>query len=413
MSEKQIFVIGAGIVGLACAIDAQRRGHHVTLFDHADPGTGCSFGNAGIIAASEIYPLITPARLASLPRMLVARDAPAVIRLRGLPRLMPWMLRAATTLSAARQRTIVDGLVALNGAAVGAWRDLLALSGAPGRLREKGMIRLVREKRDLDGLIETGERLGRHGLPSRLLDRRELKTFEPALGDAVVGGLLHESDADIGEPFDVSQILLRRFRAAGGTVIGQRAKAIRPLERGAELVIENDKPVADQIIVAAGLASGDLLRPLGVSVPLQAERGYHLALHDVGNRLGRPVTFQREACVATPMGSTLRLAGTVEFAAADALADWRRAHRLTIAAQRYFADPLQQSSPTVWMGSRPSLPDSLPAIGRLKDAPAIGYAFGHQHLGVTQAAISARLVGHLMAGEDAPFDPAPYSLRRF
>lgn len=413
MSDKQIFVIGAGIVGLACAIDAQRRGHAVTLFDHADPGTGCSFGNAGIIAASEIYPLITPARLASLPRMLVARDAPAVVRLRGLPRLVPWILRAATTLSTARQRAIVDGLVALNGAAVDAWCDLLTLCGAPGRLREKGMIRLIREKRDLDGLIETGERLARHGLASRLLDKRELRTLEPALGDAVIGGLLHESDADIGEPFTVSQILLRRFRAAGGTVIGQRAAAIRPLERGAELLIESGKRVADQIIVAAGLASGDLLRPLGAAVPLQAERGYHLALHDVGNRLGRPVTFQREACVATPMGSTLRLAGTVEFTAADAPADWRRAHRLAVAAQRYFADPLQPSSPTVWMGSRPSLPDSLPAIGILKDAPAIGYAFGHQHLGITQAAITSKLVGNLMAGEDTPFDMAPYSLTRF
>ena len=413
MSEKQIFVLGAGIVGLACAIDAQRRGHHVTLFDHADPGTGCSFGNAGIIAASEIYPLITPGRLANLPRMLVARDAPAVIGLRGLPRLIPWMLRAATTLSAARQRTIVDGLVALNGAAVGAWRDLLALCGAPDRLREKGMIRLIRDTRDLNELIETGQRLTRHGLPSRLLDKRDLKTLEPALGDAVIGGLLHESDADIGEPFGVSQILLRRFRAAGGTVIGQRAAAIRPLERGAELLIESGKRVADQIIVTAGLASGDLLRPLGAAVPLQAERGYHLALHDVSNRLGRPVTFQRESCVATPMGSTLRLAGTVEFTAADAPADWRRAHRLAIAAQRYFAEPLQQSSPTVWMGSRPSLPDSLPAIGILKDAPAIGYAFGHQHLGITQAAISAKLVGNLMAGEDTPFDPAPYNLTRF
>lgn len=406
-------MIGAGIVGLACAIDAQNRGHHVTLIDPADPGTGCSFGNAGIIAASEIYPLITPARLASLPRMLVARDAPAVIRLRGLSLLMPWMLRAATTLSAARQRTIVDGLVALNGAAVGAWRDLLALCDAPGRLREKGMIRLIREKRDLDGLIETGERLGRHGLPTRLLDKRELKMLEPALGDAVIGGLLHESDADIGEPFGVSQILLRRFRGAGGTVIGQRAMAIRPLECGAELVIESDKRVADQIIVAAGLASGDLLRPLGVSVPLQAERGYHLGLHGMDDRLGRPVTFQRESCVATPMGSTLRLAGTVEFTAADAPADWRRAHRLAVAAQRYFADPLQPSSPTVWMGSRPSLPDSLPAIGILKDAPAIGYAFGHQHLGITQAAITSKLVGNLMAGEDTPFDMAPYSLTRF
>lgn len=406
-------MIGAGIVGLACAVDAQRRGHRVTLFDHAAPGMGCSFGNAGIIAASEIGPLITPTRLASLPQMLLAHDAPAVIRLHGLPQLIPWMLRAAATLSATRQRTIVDGLVALNGAAVGAWRDLLMHCGTPGKLREKGMIRLIRDKRDLRGLIKTSERLSRYGLPSRLLSERELKILEPALGDAAIGGLLHESDADIGDPFEVSDALLRHFRAAGGVIVTERATAIRPLECGAELLTKSGQRVCDQIIVAAGLASGDLLRPLGASVPLQAERGYHLALADMGSRLERPVTFQRESCVATPMGSTLRLAGTVEFAAADAPADWRRAHRLAAAVQRYFAEPLQRSGEAAWMGSRPSLPDSLPAIGRLKDAPAIGYAFGHQHLGITQAAISSKLIGNLMAGENPPFDLAPYSLMRF
>lgn len=410
---KTTLVVGGGIVGLACAIEMQRRGGKVTLVDHADPGSGCSFGNAGIIAVSEIFPMITPARLAALPQMLFAREAPAIVRPAALPRLLPWMTRAALSLSRSRQEAITSALVALNRRAVDAWRALLADCDASTLLREMGMIRLIRDLQDRANLCNVRKQLAQHALPSRLLDKVELRQLEPALGDDVAGGLLHESDADIGDPYTLCQALLRRFRGSGGFVVKGKAMALRPCENGAELRIESDLYRAGRIVVAAGLASGDLLRPLGASVPLHAERGYHLALPAMGRLLNRPVTFQRESCVATPMGATLRLAGTVEFADATATPDWQRAHRLGIYARRYFRETLSVSGANIWMGCRPSLPDSLPAIGRFDTMPSIGYAFGHQHLGVTQAAVSARLLCDLMNDEHPSFDPAPYSLLRF
>ncbi|SEH13859.1 D-amino-acid dehydrogenase [Sphingopyxis sp. YR583] len=412
MSSRSTVVVGAGIVGLAAAVEAQRRGDRVTLFDAADPGMGCSFGNAGIIAASEIFPLITPGRIASLPRMLLARDAPAVIRAAALPQLMPWMMRAATTLSARRQDAITHAIAALNGRAVAAWRDLLAHCGRPDQLREKGMIRLIRDPQDRTELDDVRMRLAQHGLPSRRLDRDDLLALEPALGKAATAGLLHESDADIGEPLALSRSLLARFREAGGSVIRQRVLTIGCDDTAALLVTDAGSHRADRILITTGLASGALLRPLGAAVPLQAERGYHLALPGLGSLLSRPVTFQRESCVATPMDGALRLAGTVEFADAAAPPDWRRAHSLAAFAGRYFDDMRLSADPEVWLGSRPSLPDSLPAIGRLAAMPRIGYAFGHQHLGITQAAVSAQLLCGIMAGEP-PFDPAPYDLARF
>mgnify|MGYP001578190232 FL=1 len=405
--------MGGGIVGLAAAIEAQRRGNQVTIVDEADPGTGCSFGNAGIIAASEIFPLITARRIADLPRMLLSRDAPAVIRAASLPRLVPWVARAAISLTAARQGGITRAIAALNSRSVAAWRDLLAHCKASRQLREQGMIRLIRDQPDFGALEEIGAGLALHGMPSRRLGRDELLALEPALGKAVVGGLLHESDADIGEPYALSQIMLACFRAAGGALICQRVTAVERTETGATVEAAGKFHLADRVLVAAGLASDKLLRPFGVAVPLQAERGYHLSLPGRSGLLQRPVTFQRESCVATPMGATLRLAGTVEFAEADAKPDWRRAHRLADQAAHYFSEPLAAADGAVWMGSRPSLPDSLPAIGRLAEAPSIGYAFGHQHLGLTQAAISASLLNDLMDDKMPAFNPTPYSLTRF
>jgi D-hydroxyproline dehydrogenase len=409
VADASTLVIGAGIVGLACAVEAQRRGRRVALVDHAEPGHGCSIGNAGIIAASEIHPLITPARVTALPRMLLSRDAPAVIRLASAPRVLPWFLRAARSLSAKRQAAIVDGLVALNRAAVPAWRDLLGACDRGTLLRENGMLRLIRDPRDRAALVATRDALAAHAMATLLLSGDEVRELEPTLGTAVIGGLLHETDADVADPLAVSRALLDRFLADGGTLIRERAEALRT----GVLITDTGVHHATQILVTLGLDAAALLAPLGAIVPLQAERGYHLELDGCGDQLTRPVTFQRESCVATPMGGRLRLAGTVEFADAGAPPDWHRADRLAAHAAHYFDTPLACNTPRRWLGSRPSLPDSLPAIGRLGDAPGIGYAFGHQHLGVTQAAISAALLCDVMADTAPRIDPRPYDLARF
>lgn len=418
MASRSLLVVGAGIVGLACAVEAQRRGKQVTLIDCTEPGHGCSLGNAGILAVSEIFPLITPARLLALPQMLLSRDAPAVVRTASMPKLLPWMLRAARSFSAERQRGIVTALSALNRNAVSSWRSLLDHCDASHLLREKGMIRLIRDEQKRAGLQNIREALQAHSLPTQMLNRDELREMEPAIGKSVAGGLLHLSDADIGDPLITCRALADAFVARGGTILRQTAIALRPTEIGADLQTETGTHQADQVLVTAGIRSADLLVPLGVTVPLQAERGYHLMLTGFGQLLGRPVTFQQESCVATPMGADLRLAGTVEFAHPDADPDWSRAEQLVSHAARYFDQDLAFSAAQKWIGNRPSLPDSLPAIGRLSQAKSssaspIGYAFGHQHLGITQAAISAVLLNQLMDDQEPEIDCRAFSVERF
>lgn len=408
-----MLVVGAGIVGLAAAVEAQRRGRQVTLIDRDQPGHGCSLGNAGIIAVSEIFPLITPTRVLALPGMLLSRDAPVVVRGRSLPRVLPWMLRASCTLLPTSQEHICTALTALNLSAIPAWRSLLTHCDASQLLRENGMVRLIRNAADQAELHKTQTELAARGLPSRMLNRSELRELEPNIGDAVVGGLLHDSDADIGDPLLVSNALLTTFLAAGGQLLQEAALTLTPTEYGVQLATASGLHQADQALITLGVDAASLLAPLGITAPLQAERGYHLMMPGAGSLLRRPVTFQRESCVASAMGGDLRLAGTVEFADASAPPDWSRADRLAAHAAPYFNAELPLASARRWIGSRPSLPDSLPAIGRLRAAPAIGYAFGHHHLGVTQAAISAFLLGRLMNDETPHIDCRAYDIARF
>src|SRR3546814_1517460 len=171
--------------------------------------------------------------------------------------------------------------------------------------------------------------------------------------------------------------------------MGGRGRALACGKRSgrAEIILDDRRIQADHVIVAAGLDAAPLLAPFGVKVPLQAERGYHLMLPTGGSLTARPVTLQAESCVATPMGEALRLAGTVEFAHRESPPTWHRSERLAPIAQRYFRSELPTAGAERWVGSRPSLPDSLPALRRIECFRRISYAFDQPHPGLTQADI--------------------------
>jgi D-amino-acid dehydrogenase len=408
-----VTIVGAGVIGLACAVEFQRRGYQVTLVDPAEPGRACSFGNAGVIATSEVFPIISPAHIRGLPRMLLSRDAPVAIRPGAFPELAGWLWRAARSLGEERQSVIVASLSALNRLALPAWRDLLADCDASALLAERGMIRLIRDDRARPALRQRCDALNMLSVRAEMLSADDVLDLEPGLDRTVVGGLLHSSDAHVRSPLEVSRALLDRVLGAGGALLTDRVLAIAPADGGVDVVTGSGARRVGKLLVTAGLQSGTLLEPLGLRVPLQAERGYHLMLDGGGGGLSRPLTLQAESCAATPMGDGLRLAGTVEFAKDTSPPTWFRAERLAPIAQRYFAEPLPVSGATRWVGSRPSLPDSLPAIGTLPACGAIGYAFGHQHLGLTQAAISAKLLAGRMHHEASAVDLQPLALERF
>ena len=408
----RILVVGAGIVGIACALELQRRGAEVIIVDRAPPAEGCSFGNAGIIATSETFPLITPARLKQLPSMLLRRDGPVVLRVGAAGRALPWFARAALTLSAERQASIAGALGILNRRALPAWRALLGYAEASHLLVERGMLELVRDPRECSGLIERAKLLSEMGLAAHMLSGNEVRELEPTLGPASVGAILHEGTAHVTDPYRTAKLLMEAFRAGGGQLAEDLVLRTRPTESGIEISGKIHRWNVDHCVVATGLASAALLRPYRVRVPLLAERGYHLMLPDAASALSRPVTFHAESCVATPLSGGLRIAGTVEFAHEGAVPDWTRAERLKEFAGRYFRTPLSTCGSTRWLGSRPSLPDSLPAIGRLEAEPRIAYAFGHQHLGLTQAAATAEIIADMLAGQGGR-NVSAYRIERF
>ena len=407
-------VIGNGVIGLASAIVLQRRGVATRLIAPDERWRGASWGNAGHIAIEQVEPLASPSALRSLPRRLFALGGPAAFPLRDMRRWLPFslrLLRASTPNRFARGKAALGGALAT---AVPAWRRLLDDADGAALLRLDGhFIVWESERSAANGAAhwlgaDVGTAQVRRATPAELTDLQALTSAHLA------GAVRVEGSGQMTDMTLLGEHLERHFLALGGERVRGKVTRIEPTADGGGRVVldSGDTLAADRIVVAAGAASGDLLRPLGRRVPLIAERGYHIqsAQTDWPSSMP-PVVFEDRSLIVTRFKSALRAASFVEFSHPGSPPDprkWRRLRDQVAGLSLSFGDPVSE-----WIGARPTLPDYLPAIGRDRALPWLAYAFGHQHLGLTLAATTGDAVGALLAGDPPPFDLAPFSLDRF
>jgi D-amino-acid dehydrogenase len=169
---------------------------------------------------------------------------------------------------------------------------------------------------------------------------------------------------------------------------------------------------ASRLVIAAGAWSHRLARQLGDRIPLETERGYNTTLPAGAFDVRRQLIFSSHGFVVTPLETGLRIGGAVELAGLEAPPDFARSKAMLEKTER-FLPGLRTEGGREWMGFRPSLPDSLPVIGRASRSGNVFYAFGHGHLGLTQAAATARLIADLVSGKPSAIDLSPFSPQRF
>ncbi len=408
----RVTVVGAGIVGVACALCLQQDGHRVTMVDRDPPGEGCSRGNAGIIATEAIQPLITPSLLLKLPGMLLDPLGPLAIDWRHLPFMLPWMLRFLLN---ARPRKVAENrghLAALLRHAAAAYRPLLALDGVERLIRRNGWITVYETERAFQAAAGERNLLPRYGIPHATLDRARLRERLPELTPAVRHGVYYPEAFNTIDPHRLVRLLADHFGRRGGHIQRARVSAITGSGDGPRLVTDAGAVTCDRIVVAAGAWSGALARSAGDRIPLDTERGYHLMVEGAGIEPAMPVMSGEHHFVTTPMRKGLRLAGTSELAGLKRPPNYARAEVLLGHARRLWPG-LRGQVVERWMGFRPTLPDSLPVLGPSPRVRGLYYAFGHQHLGLTLAAISGRLISECIGGRPETTDLAPYRADRF
>ncbi|WP_110601997.1 NAD(P)/FAD-dependent oxidoreductase [Salinicola lusitanus] len=421
LTDADTIVVGAGLVGVTSALALARRGHRVRVLDRQAPGRGASYGNAGHLATEQVFPIADASILRALPGML--RDPMGPLRLdwKYLPRALPWLTRLVLNLRPAPFRASVAGLRALNERSLAAWQRLLASVDGAHLLRADGSLLVYEKPESHSKLAALESRMRAQQVPVERWEREAIRRAAPQLSDALLGGLFFPATGHVLDPWRVVNTLVDAAKQEGVQFEQASVQSARLTDSGVAVTTDAGEREASQVLIACGAHSAALTAQLtGKRVPLDTERGYHLMLPREHDRLPFAVTSLERRFIMTPMETGLRLAGTVEFAGLVAPPNMERAWQLHRLSRGLFKTDLDTGDATPWMGFRPSLPDSLPIIDRLEHGRVL-LAFGHHHLGLTQAAITAELIADLAGpaeGHPSTEPPdlpprAPYRLSRF
>lgn len=408
-----VVIVGAGIIGLACAWSALQDGARITVIDPDFEGDRTSHGNAGVIAMSDSTPISVPGVWRKVPKWLMDPLGPLSLDWKHLPRALPWFM--AFQKASGRQRfiEISHALAALHRRT---YRDLLPMLGDAGALpilHRRGALLLYETKAAFEADAEECRFKQSLGAKLTVMSASQVRDMEPALAPVFQHGVFQEECAHVGDPREIVTLLRARVRALGARFVPGHVRAVMPSEHGASATLEDGTRVSGRhVVVATGAWSARLAAGVGDAVLLESERGYNTTLPDAGIHLSREVVFAERKFVATPLDIGLRIGGAAEFAGLRAPPNYRRSDAL-LALAKTFLPGLRDTGAAKWMGHRPSTPDSLPVIGCSPKAASIVYAFGHGHLGLTQSATTGALVADLIAGRTPDVPMAPYSIARF
>lgn len=406
-------VIGAGIVGLCAARELLARGLRVTVIDPQPPGSACSFGNAGVLAVWSCAPLSLPGEWKLAPVWLFSRNGPLSIHWRRLPVLAPWLVRFIRAGQKDRIAGLADAMFALNHSGVDLYREILRGTGHEGLIRGACYVYAYRDPKRAD-LDETANRLKRErGAPMRVIDAGELRELEPALSCDYRAAIVVEKQGRTLNPARLCEVIAAEIRSAGGHFLRQKVCALTPgPDGGCDVRLEGETLCVARAVVAAGAWSRQLIEPLGVRIPLEAGRGYHLMYDGDGIRLNNSVTDPEMHIAASTLEGGLRISGMMELAGLEAPPLKRRFRTLDRLARKLIPD-LDGAPASEWMGHRPATPDTLPVIGALPGHPSILLAFGHGQLGLTGAPMTGHIIGALASGDRLNLDVRPYAAERF
>lgn len=410
MTEKvEIAVIGAGIIGLACAFRLAQAGHAVVLIDPDPPGAGASYGNAGTIADYAVMPVGSPAVLRDLPRLLLDRNSPLAIRHAAIMSLAPWLLRFAwQSLPAATARNAA-AIAALTADSAKLWQELAAEIGAGAILQHRGALYFYESATAFRAAHKDMTTRRGMGVSVDLVSPPEVAALEPALPQTQ-GGAFFPDAVFMSDPGRMVACLARAVLGLGVPHLRRKVTRLSPQPEGIRLSGPGLALQASKVIIAAGAHSGALARMAGDPVPLETERGYHLEWDMPAARLSRPCCPTARGFYLCPMEGRLRVAGTVELGGLTAPPSPHRLKRLEQGARAIFPD--LATPDRSWMGFRPSIPDSVPVIGPGRD-PRVIHAYGHGHIGLTLAPVTAQLVAATIGGHREDDRLNPCGVQRF
>ncbi|MFK5997297.1 MAG: FAD-binding oxidoreductase [Rhodobacterales bacterium] len=411
--KQTVTIIGAGNIGMCCAVYLQRQGLDVTVIDRVAPGQSCSSGSAGVLSSWSCIPHSVSGIASSVPKWLLDPDGPLAIRWRYMPFLMPWLIKFARSGRTGDFKVKSDALFALHNPTVGLYKELLKTAGAPELIRDSSYLFVYRNLNAINPNATSFQMRRERGAKMDFLSGGEVQEVEPEIASLYCRAVAIHEQGHTVNPGRLVQVLATYFERLGGRVLKDNVQQISHSTDGSVSVVSTlHNLTSDYLVIAAGAWSHQLTAQLGCKILLETERGYHMTFANPGISIKHTILEDRRQFVTTEMEMGIRSAGTAEFAGLNAPPSRRRSAMLAKIGKQLLPN-LNTDEATNWMGHRPVLPDSLPAIGALPGHPNVIAAFGHGHTGLTAAPITGKLVTSMIGNIPIDVDAKPFRPDRF
>ena len=391
---SKVAVIGAGIIGVCTAHFLRKDGYDVTLYDQNEPGTQASFGNAGLFASHECVTANSPHLWKNLPSMLLNKNGSLVIDWFYVVTHLPWAIRFLRNCTSARAEHIAKSLSSFSSQASLAYEEIFDDVDVSNNIVYKEPIFLYESKELFEQNQYAFNLRKKYDVQFVVINKEEIAKIEPGLEPIYYNGVVLKGESFTNSPLEITQKIFNNFIKNDGHFIKIKIKSIVQKDNSLFLKYEEKEQQFDKIVVAAGVWSNMLAHTIGDNFPLDTERGYHIVFENNNNLLTHPVGWAKTGFYMTPMKDGIRVAGTVEIAGLKKPMNKNMLSMIEKTARKIL--PQLGKVKSEWMGFRPTLPDSLPVIGESKKCKNVYYAFGHQHLGLSLAAITGKVIQSLV-----------------
>jgi len=409
----KVIVAGAGINGVSSAVWLQRAGHEVVLIDRNGPASGTSYGNAGVLAAGSIIPITTPGLLAKIPKMLFAPSAPLFVRWKYLPKVIPFLTQYLSHANLGHVKLYARVMSQLLYDTVKQHRELAEGTGAEKYITNDDYYFGYDTKAAFEADAFAWDIRKQNGLIFKVLGKKEFEKLDSVYKNIFEVVVANKNHGKISDPGAYIKKLASYFEVNGGVIVKSNVTGL--IENGRSLLglkTDDGDILSDHVVFTLGPWSGDIAKKLGLFIPFESERGYHIELINPSTMPKAPIMVASGKFVVTPMDGRIRLAGVVEFGGLDAYASKAPIELLKANAIKLFPG-IKYDRIDEWLGHRPTTANSLPLIGRVNKYDNVLTGFGHQHVGLTGGAKTGRILAGLIDKQKPNIDLSEFDPNRY
>ena len=408
---KNIAVVGAGIVGICTSYFLQKSGFQVTLIDKENPGTMTSYGHACTFADYANVPVNSPSIFKDIPSMLLKKDGPLSVDFFYIMKNLPWAFEFLKNCQKDKVEQIAFSLANLLKHSRLSYDQIFKEVDVSEYIKNDENIYIYESKKSYDESKYASLLRKNNGIKIKELTKKDINDLEPNLAPVYYAGHLFIGSRHTTNPLKLSYKIFESFLAGGGKYLKKNVLNINQNEKSVKIFLDHQEINYDEVVLCAGAWSNILANMVGENFPLDTERGYHILFENKNKLINRPIGWAQSGFYLIQTEEGLRAAGTVEIAGLQKPPNNKRLNMIERQARKIL--PQLTKVKSTWMGRRPTLPDAMPVIGRSLKNKNILYAFGHQHIGWTLAAVTGKAINELVKGSKPNFDIEAFSPKRF